>query len=112
MQKDPQGVYMKRLTLISTLTLAAAGFASAQEVSRFSFVIDGGFTQPVGNTGRHLDEGWNIGTGAGVNFGKYVGAMVDVNYNSFGINSPTLANIGVPGVTSTSSRRRSTRLSI
>lgn len=88
---------MKRLTLISSLSLLAVGFASAQEISRFSFVIDGGFTQPVGNTGRHLDDGWNVGTGAGVNFNKYVGAMVDVNYNSFGINSATLANIGVPG---------------
>ena len=25
-----------------------------------------GFTQPVGNTGRHLDEGWNVRGGAGV----------------------------------------------
>jgi hypothetical protein len=66
-------------------------------VQRFSFDISGGFTQPVGNTGRHLDEGWNVGGGVGYNFSQYVGAMVDLGYNSFGINSTTLNNLGFPG---------------
>jgi hypothetical protein len=60
-------------------------------------MLGGGFTQPVGSTGRHLDEGWNVQAGGGINFGPYVGAMIELGYNSFGINSATLSNIGVPG---------------
>jgi hypothetical protein len=77
--------------LISTISL------SAQETPRFSFSAGGGFTTPVGNTGRHLDEGWNIQGGAGYNFSPYVGAMLQLDYNSFGINSVTLNNVGFPG---------------
>lgn len=73
------------------------GSAFGQEVSRYSFNIGGGFTQTVGNTGRNLDDGWNIQGGGGVNFGPYAGLMVDLGYNSLGINSATLTNIGVPG---------------
>jgi hypothetical protein len=64
---------------------------------RFAFNIGGGFTQPVGNTGRHLDEGWNVTGGGGVNFSPHVGALIQLGYNSFGINAPTLANAGFPG---------------
>jgi hypothetical protein len=59
--------------------LIAGQLVSAQEFSRFSFDVGGGFTQPVGNTGRHLDEGWNVRGGAGINFSQYVGAMVQVD---------------------------------
>ena len=88
---------MKKLVLTVCCGGLLAGSLSAQETSLFSFQVGGGFTQPVGNTGRHLDEGWNVQAGGGINFGPYVGAMIDVGYNSFGINSATLANIGVPG---------------
>jgi hypothetical protein len=76
--------------------LIAGQFMSGQEVSRFSFDVGGGFTQPVGNTGRHLDEGWNIRGGAGINFSEYVGAMVQLDYNRFGINGTTLNTAGFP----------------
>jgi hypothetical protein len=87
---------MKGFALASCLSLCLVGSLGAQEGSRFSFNIDGGFTQPVGNTGRHLDEGWNVQGGGGVNFGPYLGAMIDLGYNSFGINSATLNNVGFP----------------
>jgi hypothetical protein len=85
-----------------TLGLLAAGFLtgqvmSGQEFSRFSFDVGGGFTQPVGNTGRHLDEGWNVRGGAGINFSQYLGAMVQLDYNRFGINGTTLNAAGFPG---------------
>jgi hypothetical protein len=70
---------------------------SAQETTRFTFGVGGGFTQPVGNTSRHLDAGWNIDAGAGFNFNRWAGAMVDVGYNRFDINSATLSNAGFPG---------------
>jgi hypothetical protein len=73
------------------------GCLNAQENSHFAFAIGGGFTTPLGNTGRNLDYGWNVGAGAGFYINPHVGALIDVNYNSMGINSGTLANIGVPG---------------
>ncbi len=88
---------MKRLVLISCISLLAGGVLSAQEVPRFAFDLGAGFTQPVGNTGRHLDEGWNVKGGVGYNFSPYFGTMLQLDFNSFGINSATLNNIGVPG---------------
>lgn len=82
------------------LTFAAILFATpaiqAQEASHFTFDLGGGFTQPVGNTSRRLDTGWNVKGGAGFNFNRYVGAMVDVGYNRFDINSATLSSVGFP----------------
>ena len=89
---------MKNIALLFAFWSLAVGSLHAQsEVQRFTFDLGGGFTQPVGNTGRHLDEGWNVGGGVGYNFSQCVGAMVDLGYNSFGINSTTLDNLGFPG---------------
>ena len=85
------------LCVVGISVFFAAAMNAQQENQRFSFDFGGGFTQPVGNTGRHLDEGWNIEGGVGYNFSQYVGAMIDVGYNSFGINSATLNNLGFPG---------------
>jgi len=87
---------MKFLALTS-FGLLFAGSLSAQEVSHFTFDLGAGFTQPVGNTGRNLDTGWNIQGGVGYNFSPWVGAMIDLGYNRFGINGATLNNIGFPG---------------
>ena len=88
---------MRRFAFTSLLLFGVIGAVSAQEVSKFSFAVGGGFTQPVGNTSRHLDEGWNVQGGVGFNFNQYVGAMVQVDYNRFGINGATLNNVGFPG---------------
>ncbi len=89
---------MKNFALISGFCLLMVGSLEAQnsELQRFSFDIGGGFTQPVGNTGRHLDEGWNVQGGFGYNFSQYFGVMADLGYNSFGINGATLSNVGFP----------------
>jgi hypothetical protein len=88
---------MKYPGLVWCAAICFAGTLMAQqEFSRFSFNVGGGFTEPVGSTGRHLDMGWNVDTGAGFNFTSHVGAMVQFNYNSFGINSATLNNLGFP----------------
>jgi Outer membrane protein beta-barrel domain len=88
---------MKSLILVIGTGIFALGGASAQETPRFAFNVGAGFTTPVGNTGRYVDEGWNVGAGAGINFSPYIGALVDLNYNNLGINSTTLSNFGVPG---------------
>jgi hypothetical protein len=81
-------------TLAVGLTLTAA--LSAQEFSRFTGDIGGGFTQPVGTTGRNLDEGWNVQGGFGMNFSPYVGAKIDLAVNSFGLSSFALNSVGAP----------------
>jgi hypothetical protein len=88
---------MKTLAWVTCFGIFAIGAASAQETSRLAFSVGAGFTTPVGNTGRQLDDGWNVGAGFGMNFSPRVGALIDLDYNSLGINSGTLANIGVPG---------------
>ncbi|HLG94990.1 MAG TPA: outer membrane beta-barrel protein [Bryobacteraceae bacterium] len=77
--------------------VSAAGLYAQQETHRFSFDLGGGFTQPVGNTGRHLDTGWNVQGGAGYNFSPYLGAMLQLDFNHMGVNSFTLNNLGFPG---------------
>jgi opacity protein-like surface antigen len=87
---------MKKIALTSSFGLLFALTMCAQEVPHFTFNAGAGFTTPVGNTGRHLDTGWNAGAGAGYNFNSYLGAVVQFQFNDFGINSSTLTNIGVP----------------
>lgn len=88
---------MKTFIRSSLFTLVLAGSLCAQETQHFTFNIGGGFTQTAGNTGRNLDNGWNIGGGVGYNFNPYVGAMIQTDFNRLGINSTTLNNIGFPG---------------
>ncbi|HVW83566.1 MAG TPA: outer membrane beta-barrel protein [Bryobacteraceae bacterium] len=88
---------MKSLARSAGIGLLFIAGSFAQEGQRFTFDVGGGFTNPVGNTGRHVDEGWNIQGGFGYNFTSWLGAKIDLGYNSFGINSATLNNFGVPG---------------
>ena len=88
---------MKRVALFSSLGLVLIGALSAQEGSPVSFNIGAGFTTPVGGTGRRLDTGWNLQGGIGYKFVPRLGAMLQFDYNSMGINSATLNNFGVPG---------------
>jgi hypothetical protein len=88
---------MKRFALTSCFGILAFASANAQEFSRFSADFGGGYTAPVGNTGRYLDGGWNIRGGVGYNFSPHVGAMLNVGLDSMGINETTLANVGAQG---------------
>lgn len=69
----------------------------AQEGPRPTFDIGAGFTTPIGTAGHALDDAWNIGAGAGLNFSNYFGVKVDVGYTRFGINGATLDSVGFPG---------------
>jgi hypothetical protein len=69
----------------------------AQEEHKVIVDLGAGFVQPVGGAGRSLDPGWNIKGGVGYNFSSVVGAMVQLDYDSLGINSTTLSNLGFPG---------------
>src|SRR5580658_6429353 len=82
-----RGTIMKCLVFTSMFGLLATGALVAQETPRFTFDIGAGFTQPVGTTGSYLNDGWNIQGGVGYNFSSYLGAMLQVDYNSLGVNS-------------------------
>lgn len=83
----------------SLIGVFAAGALHAQEVAPFSFNFGAGFVTPVQNAGTYLDTGWNLQAGGGFNFSQYLGAMLEYNYNSLGINTATLSSLGVPGGT-------------
>jgi hypothetical protein len=88
---------MKSLALTSCFGLLLVATLSAQEVSRFSFDLGAGFTQPVGNTGRYLNDGWNLQGGVGYNFSSRFGTMLQLDYNSMGMNGAALGTSGFPG---------------
>ncbi len=88
---------MNRLALVTCLGFLAMGTLGAQEVSHFSFELGGGFTQSVGNTGRYLNDGWNVQGGVGYNFSSYLGVLGELGYNSLGFNGTTVSSLGFPG---------------
>jgi opacity protein-like surface antigen len=89
--------HLKSFALSISVAAVSCAVASAQEASKFTFNAGVGFTQPVGNTGRRLDTCWTLGLGAGYNFVPRVGAMLQFDYTSLGINSTTLNREGFPG---------------
>jgi opacity protein-like surface antigen len=88
---------MNKFALVGCFSFLCIGTLSAQEVSRFSFDLGGGFTQPVGNTGRFLNDGWNVQGGVGYNFSNYIGVMGQLDYNSMGMNGTALGSSGFTG---------------
>jgi Outer membrane protein beta-barrel domain len=88
---------MNKFALVSCAGFLCLGTLSAQEVSHFSFDVGGGFTTPVGNTGRLLGDGWNVQGGVGYNFSNYLGVMGQLDYNSMGMNGAALGTSGFPG---------------
>ena len=88
---------MKKLGVLWSLVVLAAGSALAQETPRFTGSIGGGFTTPTEAAGDRLDRGWNVGAGVGFNFNSNVALTTDFTYHSFGINAPTLTALGFPG---------------
>jgi len=88
---------MRRLALVCFFGVFALASASAQEYSKFTFDFFGGYTATVGSTANYANWGWNAGGGAGVNFSQRFGAMVNLGYDSLGLNTGTVSALGVPG---------------
>lgn len=88
---------MRRFFRAAGLGLIGLSLSFAQEGGGgFTFDFGSGLTNPVGNTGRNLNEGWNLTSGVGYNFNSWVGAKLDLGYNWFRINSTALNTIGAP----------------
>lgn len=85
------------MKLLTTILMLVGSLVSAQESNRFTYGLGAGFTTGVGTTGSYVDMGWNVRGNAGINFNNWLGVNLNVGYDSMGINSATLANIGAPG---------------
>lgn len=88
---------MQRIALFLCFGVFAVSAANAQEYSKFTFDFSGGFTVPVGATARYTNWGWNVGGGAGFNFTSRFGTMIDLGYDSLGLNHTTVTELGIPG---------------
>jgi len=87
---------MSKIAIVPCFGLLLALSSYAQEVPRFTFNASGGFTQPVGGSGRRLNVGWNAGAGAGFNFNSRLGVLAEFQYNDMAINAVSLSNLGFP----------------
>jgi hypothetical protein len=71
--------------------------AQEQEDHLWTASLGAGFTTPAYGTGSEFDNGWNISTGAGLNFfHSHLGLNGEFMFNSMGVNSGTLSNLGYP----------------
>ena len=87
---------MRKIALFGMLA-GIGGALCAQETPRLALNVGAGFTTPVGHTSNEVDTGWNVRGGAGVNFGYHFGVLLDAGYDSMGIQSGTLSNLGFGG---------------
>ena len=60
--------------------------------NRLAFVVGGGFDVPAGATGKRLDLSYSLKGGAGINFSRKLGALVEFNFDRFGLQGSELAN--------------------
>jgi len=58
--------------------------------SKYTFAVGGGFTMPTGGTHGYASPGWKIQVGAGRNFSKTLGLLVQFDYDKFGMQKSTL----------------------
>ncbi len=63
------------------------GNTTADGTSKYTFVIGGGFTKPVNGSERFLDTSWSVKGGAGRNFNKHIGVLIEYNYDNFGLTT-------------------------
>ena len=65
--------------------------------NKYSFEGGGGFSIPTGATKHYQNLGWNLKVGGGYNWNRRLGAMVDYDYNSFGVPSKILNQVNSQG---------------
>src|SRR5689334_7718827 len=87
---------MRKVALFGILA-GFTGVLGAQEFPRFSFSAGAGFTSPVGRTSANVDTGWNIKGSAGVNFSRFAGVNLEGGYDSLGIGTNVMSNLGYGG---------------
>jgi hypothetical protein len=66
---------------------------NADGSAKYTFVVGGGFTLPVGGTHNYLSPSWKIQAGVGRNFNKTFGVIAQFDWDNFGIQTATLNNL-------------------
>ncbi len=65
---------------------------NADGSAKYTFVVGGGFTLPVGGTHNYLTTSWKLQAGVGRNFNKTFGVIAQFDYDNFGFQTSTLNN--------------------
>lgn len=65
---------------------------NADGSSKFAFMAGAGAAIPVQNTGGYLTPSWTFQAGAGRNWNKNFGALIQFDYSHFGLQGPVLYN--------------------
>lgn len=73
-----------------------AGPSFAQNTSKLTVNIGGGFTEPAGRSNSRLDRGYNLGAGVGMNIVSALGVRAEFGYNQLGLQSSLLSRFGAP----------------
>jgi len=63
------------------------GNTTKDGTNKYTFVIGGGFTEPVNGSDNYLDLSWSVKGGAGRNFNKHFGVLVEYKYDNFGLTT-------------------------
>jgi Outer membrane protein beta-barrel domain len=66
---------------------------NADGSAKYSFLVGGGFTLPVGGSHSYLATSWDFQAGVGRNFNKTYGVQIDFNWANFGFQTKTLNNL-------------------
>ena len=85
---------MKRLALCLSIGVLLSAAALAQERPRFMFDLGTGFTAPSNVSADNLNIGWNVQGGVGASVNPWLGAKIQLQYDSMGINRSTLFDLG------------------
>src|SRR6185437_12888041 len=63
---------------------------NADGSNKYAFMVGGGFTLPTGGTHNYASPGWKFQVGAGRNFNKTLGVLLQFDYDKMGIQTHTL----------------------
>jgi hypothetical protein len=63
---------------------------NADGSAKYTFVVGGGLTVPVGGTHNYLSTSWKVQAGVGRNFNKTFGVIAQFDYDNFGFQTATL----------------------
>jgi hypothetical protein len=65
---------------------------NADGSNKFTFIAGAGLSSPVADTGKYLTPNFAFQVGAGRNWSKKFGALIQFDYNKFGFQGSTLTN--------------------
>lgn len=88
---------MQRFALFLCAATLAVGSASAQEFSKYSMDIGGGYTATAGGTSNYAGWGWNVKGGFDFNVSNHAGIAINVGYDSLPLSGLATYTLGIPG---------------